>query len=287
MELLQLKYFCDAAVSENFSATAQKFMVPPSAVSQSIKRLERELSVPLFTRRANRVSLSEQGIAFYEKVGQALALLEDAKRQLSDDGARGRIKLSIFINRRIVMQTVEKFSRLYPEVDIVTKYNALPAQEDFDLIVADTLPDCGYQKEALIDEEILLAMHREHPLASVGGIGAESLAQAPFVTTNQGSSLHGITQEVCRRLGFSPRIVICSDDPYYIRKCVDLGLGVSLIPARSWQGQFSENVVTRRVGAYRRTTYAYRNGQTYFPKCAARFLEMLRAEFEGEQGAEL
>ncbi len=283
MELLQLKYFCDAAESQNFSATAQKFMVPPSAVSQSIKRLEREVSVPLFIRRANRISLSEQGRAFYEKARQALSLLEDAKRQLSDDGARGRIKLSIFINRRIVMQTVEKFSRLYPQVDIVTKYTALPAQEDFDLIIADTLPECGYEREALIEEEILLAMHRDLPLARAGVIGADTLAQAPFITTNKGSSLHGITHEVCGALGFSPRIVICSDDPYYIRKCVELGLGVALIPARSWQGQFSENVVTRRVGDYRRTTYAYRNGHGYFPKCAARFLEMLRAEFAGEQ----
>ena len=48
MEILQLKYFCDSAVTGNFSATAKKFMVPPSAVSQSIKRLENELGTTLF-----------------------------------------------------------------------------------------------------------------------------------------------------------------------------------------------------------------------------------------------
>jgi len=52
MELLQLTYFCDAAVTQNFSKTAQKYNVPPSNISQSIKRLERELSAPLFDRRA-------------------------------------------------------------------------------------------------------------------------------------------------------------------------------------------------------------------------------------------
>ena len=47
MELLQLQYFCDAAERESFSATAKAYFVPPSAVSQSVKRLELELGVPL------------------------------------------------------------------------------------------------------------------------------------------------------------------------------------------------------------------------------------------------
>ena len=49
MELLQLTYFCDAARSENFSQTARKFFVPPSNISQSIGRLEKELGCALFS----------------------------------------------------------------------------------------------------------------------------------------------------------------------------------------------------------------------------------------------
>ena len=55
MELLQLMYFCDAAEEENFSHTAQKYQVPPSNISQSVKRLEAELGVKLFDRSANRI----------------------------------------------------------------------------------------------------------------------------------------------------------------------------------------------------------------------------------------
>ena len=40
MELLQLKYFCDAAKEENLSKTARKFHVPTSNISNAIKRLE-------------------------------------------------------------------------------------------------------------------------------------------------------------------------------------------------------------------------------------------------------
>mgnify|MGYP002513475198 CR=1 FL=1 len=64
MEFLQLKYFQHAARSENFSHTATAFMVPPSSVSVSIKKLESELGVPLFDRTANKLSLNENGKLF-------------------------------------------------------------------------------------------------------------------------------------------------------------------------------------------------------------------------------
>lgn len=287
MELLQLKYFCDAAESQNFSATAGKFYVPPSAVSQSIKRLEAELGVQLFIRQANRVKLNRSGEVFYEKVKGALALIEDGKREISDHGVSGRIKLSIFINRRIVMQTVEKFSKAYPDVDIVTKYSVLPDAEELDLIVTDLdLKSPFLVRESLLTEEILLAMRDDHPLASRTHICAEDIRQEPFVCTNQSSSLYHITDRICGELGFSPRIVICSDDPYYIRKCIELGLGVALIPACSWQGQFSDRIVLKKLGEYCRTTYVYRNARQYIPKCVKHFLSMLHEECAAEQSTE-
>ena len=50
MEMLQLRYFYESAMAESISKTAQKFMVPASSVSASIKRLEKELGVELFVR---------------------------------------------------------------------------------------------------------------------------------------------------------------------------------------------------------------------------------------------
>ena len=58
MEILQLKYFCDAAQTQNFSKTAKKFLVPPSNISQTIKRLEKEVETTLFERHANKIKLN-------------------------------------------------------------------------------------------------------------------------------------------------------------------------------------------------------------------------------------
>lgn len=82
MEILQLKYFCDAAQTQNFSKTAKKFLVPPSNISQTIKRLEKEVETTLFERHANKIKLNDAGLLFYKNAKTALNILENTKKCL-------------------------------------------------------------------------------------------------------------------------------------------------------------------------------------------------------------
>ena len=72
MELLQLRYFKDAAELENFSMVAKKNMVPQPSISKTIGKLEDELGVLLFDRQGKRIVLNDNGKFFYEKVSAAL-----------------------------------------------------------------------------------------------------------------------------------------------------------------------------------------------------------------------
>ncbi len=283
MELLQLRYFIDAAATQNFSETAKKFYVPPSAVSQSIKRLEKELGVNLFARYANKIKLSENGILFEKKIKNALSLIDEAQKSLLERSAEKKINLSIYTNRRIIMQTVEKFSRLYPDTEIVTKYFFSPDTEQVDLVISDTpLWNLDMHREELLSEHIVLAVHKDDPLSKKHVIAPQELADKPFICTNKNSSLYSITQKICEDMGFSPRIVIHSDDPYYIRKCIDLGLGISLVPSVSWRGQFSDQVVLKKIGNHKRTTYVYKNSNMFASEHIKNFLTLLHHECDHE-----
>lgn len=285
MELLQLRYFCDAAETENFSRTAQKHQVPPSDVSQSIKRLEAELSVKLFDRSANRIVLNARGKAFYQKTRQALLLLEDARVEATDHEDTGELRLSIRTNRRIVMQTVRSFRQLHPGVDVLTTHQIPSDPGDFHLIIGDeALTGSGFRRKKLLSEDVYLAMSRSNPLSARDGMDADALAAEPFISLGAGNSLHDITLAACRRWGFEPHIAIQSEDPFYIRKCVELDLGVAVIPAVSWKGQISESICLRRIDGFRRNTYVYWDDQKYMPACAKAFLEMLELAFRAENG---
>ncbi len=275
MELLQLKKFCHAAESGNFTETARAFGVPPSDISQSVRRLERELGAPLFTRRANAVTLNARGEAFAAQARQALALLEDAAAAAADRDDGGEVHLCVNTNRRIVMETVETFRRQYPDVSVKTTFFADPTARDFDLIISTEDERLhGYEKEKLLGEQMAVAVGCHSPWCTWDGADLAALQDTPFITMGDGSSLYRLTDTLCRQAGFVPRIAVQSDDPYYVRRCVELGLGAAVVPLFSWQGQFSDQVQLHPLPC-QRDTFLYTAPGRYLPRCAQRFARAL------------
>lgn len=280
MELLQLKYFCEAARHENFSRCAEKFLVPPSDISQTVKRLESELGTVLFERRANRVALSVQGKLFYEKVQAALGLLSDAVRELEDlsDSHRGEIRLWVCSNRRIVTEAIERFVIDYPEVSFTISHRADEDADSFDCIISDDLKlGLTHEKTSLLTERILLAHSRASRLTDAEELTAEMLAQEGFVFMDEASSLARASRGICHALGFEPRISIRTDDPYYVRKYVSMNFGIALVPEKSWAGLMGSDTVLREIGDFSRTTYAFVKKGVFVPRALTVFLEQLKS----------
>ena len=279
MELLQLKYFCDAAISENFSSTAKKFEVPPSDISQSVRRLEKELGAQLFLRQPNRIRLNEKGREFYEKISKALEAIDEGVSAVTDDGSCGRIKICINSNRRIVMGTLEKYRKAHPDVEIITTHFSGLEEGDFDVIIdSDSQKLSGYKRILLLSEKIMLAVKSDSKYAKLKRVNIQELANEPFITMSHKSDMYAITESICQEFGFKPKIAMQSDDPFYVRKCVELGLGVAFVPDFSWRGQFSNDVVLKEVGDYTRETFIYTSASKYTPKRVENFIKMLLSE---------
>ncbi len=277
MELLQLTYFCTAAELESFSKTAEKYSVPPSSISQSINRLEKELSANLFDRTPNRISLNAFGKCFYENAKAALTLLYDAKLKLSDkDEISGEIKILVEANRRIVTNAIEVFVKKYKNVSFCINNSYEENMDDYDLIITDRkIFNTNLSKERIVVDDILLAFQKNNPLSRLEKITIKDLENEKFITMGSKTGIFEITNEICSEEGFSPNIVIQSDDPYYIRKYIEMGLGISFIPSVSWQGLFSENVICKKIIDRKRYTYAYFHSNRYITKAVRSFLDVL------------
>lgn len=278
MELLQLKYFCDAAQTENFSQTARKFHVPTSNISQTIKRLEKELGTELFSRRKNQIFLNEQGRIFYQGAREALEKLEDTCLQIRDvqTAVAGEIRVLALTNRRILTRAIQRFKENYPAVSFMLSHSHSAKESEFDLIIADDHYQAeGFQAYPLLREDILLAFHREHPLAAAEQIDLPRLRSERFITMSPGSSLHAITDSICRNAGFVPEIVIETDDPYYVRKYLEMGLGIAFVPSLTWKGEFSDKIVLKELGAMKRTTCVFLPDDRYLTNAVRLFARML------------
>jgi len=286
MENLKLKYFKDAAQTENFTQTARKYGVPTSAVSQSIHRLEEEMGTRLFDRSSNRVILNEEGRILYDAICRVEDLLENTRRQLSDRNGQltGEICLQIACNRRIVSEAIRQFSGDNPKVRFVLRHGT-DTRERFDLIISDDAQlKHQYAREELLTEKLAVAFPESHPLARQETVRVKDLENERFITMQAGSRLYCLTQQLCSQAGFSPKISIQCDDPYYVRKYIQMGLGIGFVPMTSWQGQLPEGVICRQLEGIIRTTCAYWNPADYMPRAVRQFLALLKALSAGTRG---
>lgn len=276
MELLQLQYFCDTAETENFSKTAKKHFVPTSSVSQSIKRLEKELGCELFEHGGNKITLNNDGKQFYTDASQALTLLERAKSRILEQGEelQGDVHLICMSNRKIVTDALEVFVQQYPRVNFIIHHN-MDAEQSFDVLISNSCPYEYSKKLLIVEEEICVAVNREHPLARRTNLEIADLEQERFITMTPGSNLYGITVNLCAGAGFSPNVAIQTDDPFCIRKYVEMGLGIAFVPQKSWEGLFTEDVVLKSVGNIRRKTYAYLSTRRHPKRAVEFFLQIL------------
>lgn len=277
MDLLQLRYFCDAAQEENFSKTAHKYGVPPSNISQTVHRLENELGVKLFKRSANKIVLNSQGKLFCAKIKSALELIDDAKKEITDydDSRQKEIRLKVCTNRRIVTVAIEKFKAKYPDVNFYLSHH-YKDEGEFDMVISDIVPlDDNKTRELLVTEKIMVALRRDNPLCNIKKADLSMFKNERFISMPEDSSLYRITEDICLHHGFKPNIAIKSDDPYYVRRYAELGLGVMFVPSFSWQGQFSGEIRFMDICGYSRDTFVFYNSQKYMPQVVKEFKQIL------------
>ena len=116
------KVFYYVASSLSFSDASKKLFISQSAVSQSIKTLERKLGQPLFIRSTKKVQLTPAGALLLKHVEPAMNLISRGESQLLESGSLGLGQLHIgasdTICRYFLLPYLQKFHRKFPDVPI-------------------------------------------------------------------------------------------------------------------------------------------------------------------------
>lgn len=230
MELLQLRYFFDAAALGSFALTAEKYMVPTTSVSASVKRLERELGCRLFERTPNRIHLNENGKRLQQSLYLVFRELDTAVRDLTAPPEDTRsIRMLVRAVRGQVTDRIVAFRACHPEIAFRTVLDVSPhAHADFDVIV-DTKSDAytGFDAFPLASLRMRLMASEAHPLADKP-IPLSRLAAEPFVSWGEGSNMQRILVRACARAGFSPLVAVEAGDKECYEKLIASGVGIGL-----------------------------------------------------------
>ena len=282
MELLQLRYFRDAAELENFSKVAEKNFVPQPSISKTIHKLEQELGVQLFDRNGKKISLNENGKYFYEKVSAALTNIDIATQHFK---APIQSNIAIYIqagNRFISMLTADFLTSskdiFISSVNQISNHSA--SNYDFTFMqLLDDMTSLHYEK--LMDDEIVLVVSKDHSLFKYDEISITELSDYPFIAYYKSINLRDFTDEYCKREGgFTPGVVFETADYQALRYMISKNKGIALMPESLFTIQASDQykIIKLKEKTYRTLVIAW-NKYKILSNQAVQFLDFTKTWF--------
>ncbi|MCM3341265.1 LysR family transcriptional regulator [Paenibacillus sp. MER TA 81-3] len=298
MEFRQLQYAVQIAQERNFSRAAEKLHIAQPSLSQQLSKLEKEIGVLLFQRTTNSVELTHAGEVFVDRAQKIMDAMEQLKSEMSDISQTKKGKVVIgtmpITGSHILPHVLPQFHLRYPEINLMlvedtstSNLERMTAQGKNDLcLLSLPLTDASLTYEPIVEEEIVLAVPNQHPLAhqatharrKLQEVAMEVLREEPFILLKRGQGFRQITLDLCKKAGFTPNVVFESSNIETVQSLVAAGMGVALVPsfiATAPRSEFVPVYVPLAGRPARTLVIAYREGR-YMSNAAEAFMQTLK-----------
>jgi DNA-binding transcriptional LysR family regulator len=298
MEVDRLTMFRAVAREGGFTRAARKLHRTQPAVSQAIRTLEEELGERLFERLGRETALTPAGRAYLEHVDEAFEALERGRDRLASlrELMEGELLLGASDTTAcyVLPPAIEAFRARHPAVELRIANRPSPvtleqvASREVELgFVTLPLSHPRLTLERWMDLEDVVIVQPEHPLASRRRLRLEHLAEHPMLLLDRGSRSRSFIDERFARAGVEPRIAMELASIEVIKRLVELGLGVSIVPAIAVADEVAAGRLAARPIFARREQralgVAYREAGA-LSRPASAFLEVARPLLRRAQG---
>ncbi|MFE6039223.1 LysR family transcriptional regulator [Streptomyces sp. NPDC056452] len=244
------------------TATAEALLMTPSAVSQQLTNLAKQLGVPLLEAQGRRVRLTDAAHLVLRHAEAVFAQLERADAELTGylRGEAGQVRVGAFSTAvpALVVPAVRLLAadrRPSPQVRVreaeaAQAYELLSAGEvDLALSLAAHAPtarDPRFTLVPLLADPLDVALPAAHPLAGTPGLRLADLAAEPWIFGGSGPWSQ-ITTAACEAAGFVPEQAHSASGWTAILAMVEAGMGVALIPRMASAADRPREGVAMRV----------------------------------------
>ncbi len=241
MTLNQLNYYVEVVHQSSFTKAAEHLFVSQSALSKSIRALEKEFQIELINRVAKDFQLTREGEIFYEYAVRILDYYREQTQELFQclKSADGTLRIGIPPTAGAIFfySVMHRFKAQYPGIDLqIEETTSKPIQElvasgrlDMGAVIEPFRDDRFYQRPVYCSEAVLL-VSKNHPLAEEKEVSFASLKGEKFVTISPEYMFYDVMMEKCREGGVEPEIAFKSYQWEWIFEMVADNQGISILP---------------------------------------------------------
>jgi DNA-binding transcriptional LysR family regulator len=247
LDAQRLMVLVEVAHAGSIAAAAQRLAFTPSAVSQQVGRLERDLGGRLLDRHARGVTLTPAGQVLLSHAETVLGDLRAAEEAVRAELRAGPARLAVgtfaSAGQSLVPRALARFRQQHPDVALALldleppDGYGLVRSGELDLLITHRYPGMplpdprGLARQLLARDPLRLVLPASHPLA-----GSPQLTMAELARQEWISGATGVPNRVCleltaRAAGFQPHIAYETRDYQVTLALIQAGLGISLVPA--------------------------------------------------------
>jgi LysR family transcriptional regulator, benzoate and cis,cis-muconate-responsive activator of ben and cat genes len=243
MNLNHLRAFVAVAESLSFSRAAKRLHVSQPALSNQIRLLEEDLETKLFVRNRRSVAMTAAGKEILEDAERLLSTADEIKQRVRkiSKGVLGTLRIGFVASATsdIIPRLTVAFRKSFPEISLelknvptVPQIDAL-RQRALDIgIVRLPLGEADIEVLPLFSEPFAIVISKQHPLGAHRKITVRDLEGEAFVCYSErlAPAFFQHWAGLCRKAGFTPRIVQEVGEMETALALVSAGVGVAILP---------------------------------------------------------
>ena len=241
MDFTALRYFSETAHSGSIRAASERLHVSPSAISRQIAKLEHELRMSIFDRRAQGMMLTPAGEILREKFEGMMREFSRVKSHIAAlrNIQAGTVDVCCFQTalESFVAPVLHRFHVQYPGVSFNVKMSSTDeamealttGSAEIGLVTNPPVRD-AITSTPIFRDLMVAAVGPSHPLAKRRAVSLRELAGFPFVLTEPS---FGLRQEIDRtfaRHRFKPEIFCVTNSLALVKGVAGVGNQCTLLP---------------------------------------------------------
>ena len=234
-ELYKVFYYVARTLS--FSEASKCLFISQSAVSQSVKVLEKKLGQTLFIRSTKKVQLTPEGEILFKHIEPAMNLIQKGENSLN--GGQLRIAASDTICRYYLVPYLNRFHKAYPNVHIkVFNFTSIECAHVLENGQVDFILS-NYPNSGLLASHSVRSIHEFHDVFVANAeafplkdqvLTLEELKEYPIMMLDRKSTTSEFLHSMFQRshLDLVPEIELSSND--LLIDLARIGLGIAFVP---------------------------------------------------------
>jgi DNA-binding transcriptional LysR family regulator len=285
----QLRVFHYAAMNMSFTAAAKKLNISQPAVTTHIKLFENHSKLKLFKKKGRKIYLTDEGKALYDYTQKIFEYEKEVENLIDDLKVlkRGILRLgtSKTYARYFMPFLITNYREAYPNIKIHldegSSLDMMHSLLDFRnemAIIAQVEENPDVHFIPFSQEELVLIVAPEHPLAKREHIELSELTEEPIIAKEKGSETRKLVNALFEDNGMTPKILMETSNAEFIKQLVQKGEGISFIAKEAVIAEIrNEKLVTVPIKNHRiwlEVCIAYLKDQHLSPPAQA-FLDIL------------